>query len=160
MAQTSQQITKHCSHLIRTEIVRTEQEELPKTPLQAYMDPDSIHRHIHPWQQIIGFFVRTQITPDETHPLYHFNPRQHRAWETLWRVAVNGTRTTPDETMEEEDRTTPTSPTPPSIFHYRPLEKACLDFCLELLNQRIGADEYECALVCALAVISRSRTGW
>ncbi|CAI7625910.1 unnamed protein product [Penicillium pancosmium] len=48
MARTSQQIAKQCGHLIRTEIVRTEADTLPKTPLQAYMDPESIIKHIHP----------------------------------------------------------------------------------------------------------------
>jgi len=48
----------------------------------------------------------------------------------------------------------------PSSFHFQSLERICLDFCIELLNQRIGADEYKYALVCVLAVLDRSRTGW
>lgn len=157
-ARTSQQIAKHCGHLIRTEVVRTELHELPKTPLQAYMDPDAIHRHILPWQQIFCFFARvegiraeiacTGIVPDEPYPSYELSSRQRRSWNVLWRLAKDHARTT----------TAPLDP--PTPFHYRDIELACIDFCLELLNQRINADEYECALVCALAVIGRSRTGW
>ena len=37
---------------------------------------------------------------------------------------------------------------------------ACLDFCIELLNQRIQVEDYECALICALAVLGRGEHGW
>jgi hypothetical protein len=40
------------------------------------------------------------------------------------------------------------------------IQAACMDFCIELLNQRISAEEYECALVCALAVLGRGRDRW
>lgn len=35
-----------------------------------------------------------------------------------------------------------------------------MDFCIELLNQRIQVEDYECALVCALAVLGRGEGGW
>ena len=41
-----------------------------------------------------------------------------------------------------------------------PIDVACLDFCIELLNQRIQVEDYECALVCALAVLGRGEGGW
>jgi hypothetical protein len=40
------------------------------------------------------------------------------------------------------------------------IEKACLEFCIELLNQRYRIHEYESALVCAIAVLGRSEKGW
>src|SRR5689334_10691776 len=40
------------------------------------------------------------------------------------------------------------------------IQKACLDFCVELLNMEIEFTEYESALVCALAVLGVSETGW
>jgi hypothetical protein len=46
MARTAQQIAKHCGHLIRVEVVRTEIDQAPKAPLQAYMDTETITRHI------------------------------------------------------------------------------------------------------------------
>jgi hypothetical protein len=33
-----------------------------------------------------------------------------------------------------------------------PIEQACLEFCVELLNQRHRTHEYESALVCTMAV--------
>lgn len=41
-----------------------------------------------------------------------------------------------------------------------PIDIACLDFCIELLNQRIQVEDYECALICALAVLGRGERGW
>jgi hypothetical protein len=40
------------------------------------------------------------------------------------------------------------------------IQAACLDFCVELLNIEIEFTEYESALVCALAVLGVSETGW
>ncbi|KAJ5749393.1 hypothetical protein N7533_006421 [Penicillium manginii] len=161
MARTAQLIAKHCGHLIRVEIVRTEIDQSPHTPLQAYMDPETILAHITPWQQIVSFFARTQYPTEPSHPAYphyRFNRRQRKAWQHLWTLATRSP--SPDPYESDKDRTAPATPAQPSPFHFQPIERACLDFCIELLNQRIGADEYECALVCALAVLGRSRTGW
>lgn len=40
------------------------------------------------------------------------------------------------------------------------LQIACLDFCIELLNQRINFNEYECPLLTALAVQGLGPGGW
>jgi hypothetical protein len=40
------------------------------------------------------------------------------------------------------------------------IKKACLEFCIELLNQRHRSHEYESALVCAMAVLGQGETGW
>lgn len=47
-----------------------------------------------------------------------------------------------------------------SIPLLTPIQRACLDFCIELLNQRVVHREYDCALVCAMAVLGvRDRGG-
>ena len=40
------------------------------------------------------------------------------------------------------------------------LEQTCLVFCIKLLNQIYHAQEYESALVCAMAVLGRREFGW
>jgi hypothetical protein len=40
------------------------------------------------------------------------------------------------------------------------IEKACLEFCIELLNQRHRSHKYESALVCAMAVLGQGEAGW
>ncbi|CAG8059412.1 unnamed protein product, partial [Penicillium salamii] len=165
MARTAQRIAKRCGHLIRTEVVRTESSQLPHQPLQAYLDPETISQHISPWQQIVAFFARTQQPTEgsyEAFPFYRFTKRQRKAWNALWSLATQARSQSRSLDLYESDhdRATPTDAPTPTPFHFRPIETACLNFCMELLNQRIGADEYECALVCALALLGRSRTGW
>ncbi|KAG2420418.1 hypothetical protein HFD88_005219 [Aspergillus terreus] len=45
---------------IRIETVRTQAGELPHQPLLAYIDANSVRKHVQPWQQMLGFFARTQ----------------------------------------------------------------------------------------------------
>jgi hypothetical protein len=40
------------------------------------------------------------------------------------------------------------------------LQKACVDFCISLLNHRITRKEYDSPLVCALAVLGVKEEGW
>ncbi|CAG8366993.1 unnamed protein product, partial [Penicillium salamii] len=101
--------------------------------------------------EIVAFFARTQQPIEvlyEAFLFYRFTKRQRKAWNALWSLATDHNCVTPMDAL---------IPTP---FHFRPIETACLNFCIELLNQRIGADEYECALVCVLALLGRSRIGW
>lgn len=39
-------------------------------------------------------------------------------------------------------------------------EQACLEFCVELLNQRHCTHKYKSALVCVIAVLGRGVDGW
>ncbi|OGE46773.1 hypothetical protein PENARI_c114G07895 [Penicillium arizonense] len=47
-----------------------------------------------------------------------------------------------------------------SPFYLAPIDSACLNFCIELLNHRIKVEDYESALVCATAVLGRGEVGW
>jgi hypothetical protein len=40
------------------------------------------------------------------------------------------------------------------------IEQACLEFCVELLNQRHRTHEYESVLVCAMAVQGWGEARW
>ena len=40
------------------------------------------------------------------------------------------------------------------------LQKACLEFCIALLDHRITCQEYDSPLVCALAVLGVNEEGW
>lgn len=41
-----------------------------------------------------------------------------------------------------------------------PLQLACLQFCIELLDQGYHESPYECALVCVLGALSYNCDGW
>lgn len=147
----AQRITKHCGHLIRTEAVRTVLYELPHQPIQSYMDIESIKRHVLPWQQILMFFARTQREHDWQSPQYQFTSQQVRRWQELWDLASSYTDSNSDSETEAP---------PYKSLTISPIQRACLHFCVELLNQRAGADEYECAFVCVLAILGRTSHGW
>ncbi|KAJ5609933.1 hypothetical protein N7510_006652 [Penicillium lagena] len=160
VARISQRITKQTGHLIRIEAARTEKDQSPYQPLQAYMDEEQIQRHVEPWQQIVMFFARTQVEHDWQSPPYRFTPRQRRAWQALWRCAQD-TRGSPDPMDSQgQDRGQSQGDHTDEEYQMTSIQTACMDFCIELLNQRIGAEEYECALVCALAVLGQGRDRW
>ncbi|KAL5366530.1 hypothetical protein BJX96DRAFT_180811, partial [Aspergillus floccosus] len=147
LARKSQRTVQHCGSAIRMEAVRTQQKELPYHPLLAYMDEESIQRHVYPWQQVLTFFARTQAPHEWKSPAYDFTPRQRQKWARLWAaVQVADVVIGAEEALQ------------PWIMTAR--EQACLEFCVELLNQRQRSHEYESALVCAMAVLGRSEGGW
>jgi hypothetical protein len=111
------------------------------------MDEESIQRHVYPWQQVLTFFARTQLPHDWKSPGYDFTARQRQKWQRLW-AAVQ----VADVVLAVEEELQPW------IMTAR--EQACLEFCVELLNQRQRSHEYDSALVCAMAVLDRSEQGW
>jgi hypothetical protein len=60
-----------------------------------------------------------------------------------------------DVDVEEEDETDQVKLKP-----LTGIQRACLDFCVELLNHTISRHEYDNALVCALAVLGVKEDGW
>jgi hypothetical protein len=47
----------------------------------------------------------------------------------------------------------------PELFEIRPIEHVLLNFCIDLLRQKIRNDEYGCAMICATAVIGYRQFG-
>jgi hypothetical protein len=156
--------------------------------VQAYVVVEAIVKHSVPWQQVLMFFARTQVPHEWNSPKYLFTRRQQRAWEKLWDEAQTvaqssrlsspvrnspdpksanssrGASPVPSQVSEDEflqfgnaDRDTPDNR---AQFELSTVDTACLDFCMELLNQRTRVEDYECALICALAVQGRGEAGW
>lgn len=69
---------------------------------------------------------------------------------------------TDDHMFDDSERDSELDPTAEgSRSPLTAIQQACLEFCIELLNQRVVQQEYDCALVCALAVLGvRERGGW
>lgn len=150
----SQRTVQRCGQAIWVEAVRSEKGQTPYRPLLAYMDEAAIQKHVHPWQQILAFIAHTQAPHDWTSPKYGMTARQRKKWRQLWQLAGQAPRSSPDPMDPEMDD--------PQMeaWAMTDMEKACLEFCIELLNQRHRSHEYESALVCAMAVLGRGETGW
>ena len=148
VASKSQNITKRTGHLLRIEAARTDMEKIPSKPLQAYMKADDeLERHVDPWRRILMFFARTQVQHDWISPVYRFSKRQREVWDALWHSA---------ECHKDRPERIPTDDADPNPDALHPVEADCMEFMIELLNQRIRSSEYELALVCALAVLGVS----
>ncbi|KAF2827743.1 hypothetical protein CC86DRAFT_444934 [Ophiobolus disseminans] len=170
-------VIKRVGVFVRLEAIRTEKHQTRYQPLQPYMDKEAIIKHTRPWQQVLMFFS----------PQYQFRRRQREAWEALVHEAERAAggeaeerETEADKQMDEEaddnletdeemevdgtDQATETAPNQ-SAASARPeklsrIQKACLEFCIALLNHRITRQEYDSPLVCALAVLGVKEEGW
>jgi Orsellinic acid/F9775 biosynthesis cluster protein D len=162
---------------VRKEAIRTEQNQTKYQPLQAYQHEEEIEDHVRSWRQVLMFFVRTQKEHDWESPKYRFTNAQQQAWNRLIEKAKqvsdeekessNDEEEEEDEQEEEEDmeddseseaeidETDQARPKP-----LTGIQKACLDFCIELLNQTVTQREYDSALVCALAILGVHEDGW
>ncbi|CEN60832.1 hypothetical protein ASPCAL03264 [Aspergillus calidoustus] len=67
-----------------------------------------------------------------------------------------------EETDEEIDKKdgVEAAATEVEAWQMTPVEQACLEFCIELMNQRHRTHEYESALVCAMAVQGWGEARW
>ncbi|KAE8371107.1 hypothetical protein BDV26DRAFT_299098 [Aspergillus bertholletiae] len=83
----SQWTVQHTGQAIRVEAVQSEKGQTPYRPLQAYIDADSVVKHVQPWQQIVVFIARTQLAQEGKRPVYGMTPRQRKKWRQLWQTA-------------------------------------------------------------------------
>ncbi|KAK6365036.1 hypothetical protein LTR81_028063, partial [Elasticomyces elasticus] len=172
LASISQSVVGQSGVMLRMEAVRSEVGQQRFTPLRPYQEATSIERHCRPWQQMLMFFVRTQRPHDWHSPVYRFNRRQKTAFEAMIeavskeaRYGGGGAESEEEESEDEgshragddegpthrshssADRETPPDP------QLRAVHRACLRFCIELMNQTIHNQEYDMAMVCATAVL-------
>jgi hypothetical protein len=172
---------------VRLEAIRTEKHQTRFQPLQPYMDKDSIVKHMRPWQQVLMFFARTQKEHAWKSPGYKLTRRQREAWEALIceaeAAAAGEAEEEVDEEIDENDEedmeteqemeedeeveadeeqgsTEAGRAEDNQAVRLSRIQKACLRFCIALLDQRITRREYDSPLVCALAVLGVKEEGW
>ncbi|TKA60225.1 hypothetical protein B0A55_13169, partial [Friedmanniomyces simplex] len=173
LAAISQSTVGQSGVMLRLEAVRSEIDQQRFQPLQPYQEVASIEHHCRPWQQMLMFFTRTQRPHDWSSPVYRFNRRQSAAFEKLIEAASEQSRF---ESEEAEDSTKSSSEGDCSDIEddgnrdreerrgrhsaesddqprTKPIHRACLTFCIELLNQTIHNKEYDMAMECAMAVL-------
>lgn len=159
--------------MLRLEAVRSEVDQQRFTPLRLYQEVASIERRAQPWQQVMMFFARTQRPHDWRSPAYRFNRRQKAAFGAIIEAIAREIRNTQDDSEEEQSEDSsssdsdsevndPTAPVRPPASReaeteagllFRAVHRACLTFCIELINQTIHNREYDIAMVCASAVL-------
>ncbi|KAK4983396.1 hypothetical protein LTR66_008840, partial [Elasticomyces elasticus] len=173
LAQFSQvSVVEWIGVFVRMEAIRTEKYQTRYQPLQPYMDEKSIGDHAQPWKQTLMFFAPTQRE-------HEFTRRQREAWEALMEQAerkVNGEEEEGEEGMgqedkddervgeskegEENDDDNSSNDKQREAERLPKIQKVCLHFCIELLDQSVTRREYDSALACALAVLGVEQDGW
>ncbi|KAF7184768.1 hypothetical protein CNMCM7691_006326 [Aspergillus felis] len=156
----SQQTVQQCSQAIRVEAVQSKKGQIPHRPLLAYMDEAAIKKHMQPWQQILAFITRTQAPHNWTSPQYGMTARQRQKWRQLWQLASQAPgRPNPNSQGNQGSPGSQAAvlgdPKNLKAWTMTAIEKACLEFCIELLNQRHRSHKYKSALVCAMAVLGQ-----
>jgi hypothetical protein len=170
---------------VRLEAIQTEKHQMRFQPLQPYMDKEAIVKHTRPWQQVLMFFAWTQEEHAWKSPGYQFTRRQQEAWEALIckaeAAAAGGAEEKIDEMDEmdeidendeedmeteqemeedkEQDTTKAGCAEGNQAIGLSRIQKACLSFCIALMDQRITHREYNSSLVCALAVLGVKEEG-
>ncbi|KAG9385482.1 RecQ Superfamily II DNA helicase [Pyrenophora tritici-repentis] len=132
---------------IRLEAIRTEMHQTRFQPLQPYMDKDAIVKHTRPWQQMLMFFARTQKEHAWKSPKYRGDEEDEAEDMDEEREELDEEMMDDiDESIEvaEEEPGQGEGPEPKKLSK---IQKACLEFCIALLNHRItrrveGAEQY------------------
>lgn len=173
---------------VRMEAIHTEKHQTRYRPLQPYMDAKALGNYGRPWQQVLMFFARTQKEHEWESPWYRFTRQQRHTWKELVAQAEEdcarreqelepeqGEEEEGQEGEEEEEEgeegdegegreggegEDTCEHDSEEGMKLGAVAKACLSFCIALLDQQISRREYDSALVCALAVLGVEEGGW
>ncbi|KAA8645212.1 uncharacterized protein ATNIH1004_009429 [Aspergillus tanneri] len=74
---------------------------------------------------------------------YGMTARQRKKWRQLWHLATT-------------HRDIPGEPQDNAAWRMTPIEGACLEFCIELLNQKQRSHEYESVLVARFIIVQKA----
>ncbi|KAG2420420.1 hypothetical protein HFD88_000032 [Aspergillus terreus] len=87
-------------------------------PLLAYIDANSVRKHVQPWQQILEFFARTQHPQAWKCPAYQFTARQQQKWARLWQLVQHPE---PQPELQDVDKALATTRTSTRARCYPPI---------------------------------------
>jgi superfamily II DNA or RNA helicase len=146
VAKMSQRTVADCSNAVKYAAIRIQNKDKNEDPLEAYFNNDGIAGRARTWQQIVACLIRNRSRKTID---YQATEDQERRLDELLREAVreDGDESEDGDKDKDEDGMTK-------------LQTACLDFCLELLNQVTRNHEFESPLLAALAVLGVSKSGW
>jgi transposase-like protein len=119
------------------------------------MDKVAIKKHMQPWQQILAFITRTQAPHNWTSPKYGMTAQQHQKWRQLWQLASQAPGSPDPKGSWGSQAAVPRDLEDLEAWAMTTIKKACLEFCIELLNQRHRSHKYESVLVCTMAVLGQ-----
>jgi RecQ family ATP-dependent DNA helicase len=163
---------------VRFEAIRSEKHQTRYQPLLGYQNDQTFTLYVRPWQQILMFFARTRMSAvRKESPRYRLTKQQIIVWERFLAMAKNEAaqqeeqepgrsrqpsrprrrqrRFNEDDSEEEE-----TGQEAEEQKELTGIQKACLEFCIALLNCKHQNGDYDSAMVCALAILGVDDAGW
>jgi superfamily II DNA helicase RecQ len=177
-------VARRAGLFVRFEAIRSEEQQTRYVPLMAYQDYAAIATYIRPWKQILMFFARTRKAEERhTAPKYRFTDTQKQAWRVFLYEAQDeaqnaeamieqqgthktkrkGRRRRNNDKEESEGEEYAGQEQPDGEDEAKELtaiQRACLAFCIALLDQKHIHHDYDSAMVCALAVLGVKSPGW
>jgi len=164
---------------VRFEAIRSEKQQTRYVPLMAYQDYKAIGTYTRPWQRVLMFFARTRkAEARKAAPKYRLTRPQEEAWvqfirEAKREISEEGSkprktdhqkkrkkRRTRDDADSEEEKQGEEQPDEAEQQELTAIQRACLQFCMALLDQRNIDHDYDGAFVCGLAVLGVKEVGW
>ncbi|KAL1617118.1 hypothetical protein SLS56_011121 [Neofusicoccum ribis] len=127
--------TERVGIFVRMELMKTEKHQNQYRPLQPYQEEGAIADRLRAWKQKRKEAKKREVMEEEE-------------------------KEKKKKKEKKEEKKNKREASPKQLPKLSGIQKACLDFCIELLNQRITQREYDSALVCALAVQGVTPTGW
>ena len=150
MARKCRRAVKTTGTFVRQEVTRLQKGQAKGKPLVVYADDKEACVDVAIWKKMLYFLARTmQGARQFGSPVIGFTASQNEKWRILWRrvlESLDAGQGSIDEGSQNEQG---------DDGEFSRMVDACLDFCVELLNQRFAENEYDCALVCLLALM-----GW
>ncbi|KAK3615191.1 hypothetical protein LTR56_026752 [Elasticomyces elasticus] len=157
-------VARKAGVFVRFEAIRSEEQQTRYVPLMAYQDYTAIQTYIRPWKQVLMFFARTRkaeerhkaprTKPDRQKPSPQSTGRRRR------RGNGNGKRRRDKDEDEGRDEEEVQRDQGEPLKALTAIQKACLTFCIALLDQKHIHHDYDSAMVCALAVLGVKSPGW
>ena len=133
------------------EINRREVGKKPAQPFDARMEEDSWVRYKDVWRKMMCVWYRTQRQDEESRPPYQFTSTQQARWDTFVRSA---------QARDDIFRGV-SSGGPGTTLCDRSFDHECLEVVMAFLDHQIADDDYQNAIISALAVLGiREDGGW
>jgi superfamily II DNA or RNA helicase len=150
VAKISQRTVADCSNAVKYAATGIRNKDKNDRPLEAYFENDEIAGRARTWQHIVVCLMRNRSRKVVE---YQATADQERRLDELLREAISGESDEDESEDEDEDEDEDKD-------KMTKLQMACLNFCLELLNQETRNHEFESPLLAALAVLGVSESGW
>ena len=147
-------VIKEIEIMMRLKTIRTKKHQTRYASLKMYMNNYSKKKYALPWKHMMMFFHRLKCANNYTwikRSRCSFNKTQKLTWRALIRVTKRVSRKEQANSENESDSSSSIASRFRSSLNEISLK--LLNFVIILLNQAQNWNEFQCALICAFAML-------